>query len=107
MVRTPVELRERDDLREETVLWTSEQNINAAIIFSCEHLVVRIRMGKGRSETNHDVGCVGEEGPAASMDLFDDEGIRNESRLLFRRGPAIPDVADVGDSDDIHRRCVL
>ena len=88
-------------------MWTSEQNINAAIIFSYESLVVRSGVGKGRSETNHSVGCVSKEGPTASMDLFDDERIRNESRFLFRRASAIPDVAEVGDSDYIHRRCVL
>jgi hypothetical protein len=50
---------------------------------------------------------VGKEGPTASVDFLDHERIWDESRFLFRRASAIPDVADIGDGNGVHRRCVL
>ena len=41
------------------------------------------------------------------MDFLDDEGIWNEPRLFFRNVAAVPDVADIGEGDNIHRRRVL
>lgn len=61
MDRIPVGRSLRGGRREGPVLWTSEQKINAAMIFSCECLVVRIGMDNGRTETNHGVVCVGKE----------------------------------------------
>ena len=81
--RIPVERPFRDGRREGPVLWTSEQKIDAAAIFSCERLVVRIGAGRGRTETNHGVVCVGKEGPTASVDFFNDERIWNKRRFLL------------------------
>lgn len=83
MDRIPVERPLRDELREGPVLWTSEEKINAATIFSCERLMVRIGVNKGRSETNHSIVCVGKEGPTASVDFLNDERIWNKRRFLL------------------------
>ena len=92
---------------EGSALWTSEQKINAAIIFSCERIMVRTRGGRDKTETNHGVLCVGEDGPTVPVDFLDDERIRDEPGFLFRNVAAVPDVADVGEGDNIHRGCVL
>jgi len=92
---------------EGSALWTSEQKINAAIIFSCEQITVRTSGDRDRTETNHGVLCVGKDGPAVPVDLLNDERIRDEPRFLFRNVTAVPDVADIGEGNNIHRRCVL
>ena len=97
----------RDDLREGVFLWTSEQKIVAAIIFSWKHTVVSFSMDNNGTVTNHGVLGVGKEGPTASVKFLDDEGIRDERGFLLCNVPAIPDVADIRDGDDIHRRRVL
>ena len=93
--------------REGSALWTSEQNINAAIIFSCECVMVRTSGDRDRTETNHGVLGVGKDGPTVPVDFLNDKRIWNEPRLLFRNVAAVPDVADIGEGDNIHRRCVL
>ena len=81
--RTPDEQLARDDLLEGPVLWTSEQKINPAMIFSYRYIVSRTKMYEDGTEANHGVARVGKEGPTTPVDFLNNERIRDESRFLF------------------------